>query len=57
MSFAYMIISEEYVLELHSIMHDGFPIRYCGIYLYLFVPPLAFGVASTSGISSESMQQ
>ena len=57
MSFASMIISEEYVLELHSITHGGFSIRYCSIYLSLFVPPLVFGVASTSGVSSESMQQ
>ena len=37
MSFASVIISEEYILELHSIMHGGFLNPYCGIYLFYFV--------------------
>ena len=42
MSFASMIIWEEYVLELHSIMHGGSSIRSCGIYIYLSSFPLWF---------------
>ena len=55
MWFGSMIISEEYILELHSIMHGGCLNSYCGIYLSHVVPLL--GVASTSSVSSETMQQ